>query len=88
MKQIEPIQIWVNGQIKTGNYINCYISYDNLKDFATFFWAIYSAEIDGILISSGEETMTEPDYSIWDTTSDINQSAYEWVCNKLGLTLI
>ena len=32
MKQIQPIQIWVNGQEQTGNYINCYISYDNLKD--------------------------------------------------------
>ena len=45
-------------------------------------------ETDITVVTPVEETMTEPDYSIWDTTSDINQSAYEWVCNKLGLTLI
>ena len=88
MKQIQPIQIWVNGQEQTGNYINSYISYDNLKDSANFFWAIYTAEIDGILLCNGELIMVEPDYSIWDSTADINQAAYEWVCNQLSLTLI
>jgi hypothetical protein len=88
MKQIQPIQIWVNGQEQTGNYINSYISYDNLKDSATFFWAIYTSQTDRILLCNGELIMVEPDYSIWDTTADINQSAYEWVCNQLSLTLI
>ena len=30
MKQIQPIQIWVNGQEQTGNWINAYIINDNL----------------------------------------------------------
>ena len=88
MKQIQPIQIWVNGQVQTGNYIDSYITYDNLKDSANFFWGIYTAETSGILLCNGELTMVEPDYSIWDSTSDINQAAYEWVCDQLSLTLI
>jgi hypothetical protein len=88
MKQIEPVQIWLNGSVKIGNYIDSFISYDNLKDSATFTWAIYNSEIDTISISSGQLTMVEPDYSIWDSTADINQSAYEWICDQLSLTLI
>ena len=88
MKQIQPIQIWVNGQEQTGNWINAYIINDNLKDSATFFWAIFTAETDGTQLSQGNLTIVEPDYSVWDSTADINQSAYEWICNQLGLTLI
>jgi hypothetical protein len=40
MKQIQTIQIWVNGQVETGNYIDSYITHDNLKDSANFFWGI------------------------------------------------
>ena len=88
MKQIEPVQIWVNGSVQTGNYINAYIINDNLLNKAEFRWDIFTAEIDQINISGGNLTMVEPDYSVWDTTSDINAAAYEWICNELSLTLI
>jgi hypothetical protein len=88
MKQIQPIQIWVSGQEQTGNWINAYIINDNLQDSATFYWAIFTAETDGTQLSQGNLTIVEPDYSVWDSTADINQSAYEWICNQLGLTLI
>ena len=88
MKQIEPVQIWTNGSVQTGNFIDAYIIYDNLKDSAQFYWGVYTEETSGILLSQGNLTMVEPDYSIWDSTADINQSAYEWICDQLGLTLI
>lgn len=88
MKQIQPIQIWVNGQEQTGSYINAYIINDNLKDSATFYWAIFTAESDGSQLSQGNLTISEPDYSVWDSTSDINEAAYQWICSQLGLTLI
>ena len=88
MKQIQPIQIWVNGQLETGSWINAYIINDNLKDSATFYWAIFTAEIGGIQLSAGNLTMVEPDYSYWDSTADINAAAYAWICDLLGLTLI
>ena len=88
MKQIQPIQIWVNGQEQIGNFINAYIINDNLQDSATFYWAIFTADIDGSQLSQGNLTMVEPDYSVWDSTADINQAAYAWICDQLSLTLI
>lgn len=87
MKAIEPVQIWNNGSVQTGNFINAYIIFDNLQDSAKFYWSIYSND-PGILLTDGNLTMNEPDYSIWDSTADINQAAYEWICTQLGLTLI
>ena len=87
MKQIQPVQIWVNGQEQTGSWINAYIINDNLKDSATFYWSIYTAKTAGTQLSQGNLTMVEPDYSVWDTTTDINEAAYEWICDQLNLTL-
>jgi hypothetical protein len=88
MKQIEPVQIWVDGSVQTGSWINAIIREDNLKDFAIFTWAIFTSETEGVQISSGNLTINEPDYSVWDATADINLAAYEWICDQLGLTLI
>jgi hypothetical protein len=92
MKQIEPVQIWVNGSVQTGSWINAYIINDNLQDSATFYWAIFAdgsePDTQGLQLSAGNLTIVEPDYSVWDSTSDINQSAYEWICDQLSLTLI
>jgi len=88
MKQIQPVQIWVNGQEQTGNYINAHIINDNLESFATFYWAIYNNHSNVLLLSAGNLTISEPDYSVWDDTADINLAAYEWICSQLGLTLI
>jgi hypothetical protein len=88
MKEIQPIQIWVSGQEQTGNWINAYIINDNLQDSATFYWAIFSSEADGNKLSEGNLNIVEPDYSVWDSTADINLAAYQWICDQLGLTLI
>jgi hypothetical protein len=88
MKQIQPVQIWNNGSVQTGSFINAYIINDNLENSATFYWSIYTAEIGGNKISEGNLTISEPDYSVWDSTADINLAAYQWICSQLGLTLI
>jgi len=88
MKQIQPVQIWVNGSVQTGNYLNSYIINDNLQDSATFYWSIYTSETSGNLLSEGNLTITDPEYDIWGQTLDINQAAYEWIATQLNLTLI
>ena len=88
MKQIQPVQIWVNGSVETGSWINAYIINDNLQDSATFYWAIFTAETDGTKLSEGNLTIVEPYYSVWDDAADINLAAYQWICDQLGLTLI
>jgi hypothetical protein len=88
MKAIEPVQIWANGSVQTGNFINAYIINDNLQDTAQFYWGIYTEETLGILLSQGNLILTGEDYLLWDTSNDINQAAYDWICFQLNLTLI
>lgn len=88
MKAIEPVQIWVNGSVQTGNFINAYIINDNLKDTARFYWAIFNSETDGNVLSQGNLTLTGGDYIIWDEANDINLAAYQWICFQLNLTLL
>jgi hypothetical protein len=92
MKQIEPVQIWVSGSVQTGSWINAYIINDNLQDSATFYWAIFAdgsePDTQGLQLSAGNLTIVEPDYSVWDSTADINAAAYAWICDQLSLTLI
>lgn len=91
MKQIQPQQIWSSGSVQTGSLLNAYIIYDNLIDSANFYWAIWQADAEDKPVKSlaeGNLTINEPDYSIWGSTSDINQAAYEWIADQLSLTLI
>jgi hypothetical protein len=92
MKSIEPVQIWVNGSVQNGTWINANIINDNLQSFATFYWAIFADGLEpntqGSQLSQGNLTINEPDYSVWDSTADINLAAYQWICDQLGLTLI
>ena len=88
MKGIQPVQIWANGSLQTGNFIDAYIIHDNLKDSAQFYWGIYTEESSENLLSQGNLNLTGEDYLLWDTSNDINQAAYDWICFQLGLTLI
>jgi len=88
MKAIQPVQIWNNGTLQTGNFINAYIIHDNLLDSATFYWAIFTADNAGQQLAQGNLTIEDPEYSVWDQTADINEAAYQWICTQLGLTLI
>jgi hypothetical protein len=85
MKQIQPIQIWVNGQQKTATQFSLIIINDNLLDSATFYWQLLDA--DSVKLQDGNLTMDAADYAVWSSTQDINQSAYDWAANKLNITL-
>jgi hypothetical protein len=85
MKQIQPIQIWVNGQQQTATVFNLIIINDNLLNSATFYWQLLdSAEVK---LADGNLTMVEPQYDQWGTSSDVNQWAYEWAATELNITL-
>lgn len=85
MKQIQPIQIWVNGSLQTATVFNLIIINDNLLNSATFYWQLLdSAESQ---LSNGNLTMGEPTYDQWGTQSDVNQWAYEWAATQLNITL-
>jgi hypothetical protein len=85
MKQIQPIQIWVNGQQQTATVFNLIIINDNLLNSATFYWQLLdSAEVK---LADGNLTMGEPQYDQWGAQPDVNQWAYEWAATQLNITL-
>ncbi len=85
MKQIQPIQIWVNGQQQTATLFSLIIINDNLSNSATFYWQLLDA--DASKLADGNLTMGEPTYDQWGTSSDVNQWAYEWAATQLNITL-
>jgi len=85
MKQIQPITLWVNGQQATATLFSLIIINDNLLNSATFYWQLLDA--DAVKLADGNLTMGEPDYDVWSSTQDINQSAYDWAASKLNITL-
>ena len=92
MKQIQSIQIWVNGQEQTGNWLGAYIINDNLSDLAQFYWWIAANGSEGnsvgATLTSGNLTIAGQSYIDWNNGSDINEYAYVWIADQLGLTLI
>jgi len=85
MKQIQPIQIWVNGQQQTATLFSMYIVNDNLLNSATFNYQLLDA--DAISLISGNLTMGEPDYDVWGASGDINLAAYQGAATQLNITL-
>jgi len=85
MKQIQPFQIWVNGQQQTATLFSLIIINDNLSNSATFYWQLLDA--DASKLADGNLTMVEPQYDQWGTQSDVNQWAYEWAATELNITL-
>ena len=86
MKQIQPFSLWVNGQQVTATLFSLIIINDNLFNSAIFYWQLLDA--DSVKLQDGNLTMDEPDYDVWSSTQDINQSAYDWAANKLNIILV
>jgi hypothetical protein len=85
MKQIQPFTLWVNGQQATATLFSLIIINDNLLNSATFYWQLLDAST--IKLTDGNLTMDAADYAVWNSTQDVNQSAYDWAANKLNITL-
>ena len=87
-KQIEPIDIWVNGQTKTGVNFSVTCINDNYDNSATNYWQILDA--DGQQIASSNLTIDGQDYIDWgdQPAMAINEWIYNWSADKLGLEII
>lgn len=92
---IQPIQLWVNGEIKTANFIIVSIVYDDLKNTATFYYQIIdqvlnseTGNLENYILISGNCYITGDNYDVWGATDDINFAAYQYVCSQLNITLI
>lgn len=83
MKEIQPIQMWQNGQFVEGIYLNTWASTVILGTSATFTYNILDAAQQRL--QEGVVTMTGSDYTKWGTN---DQYAWEFVATSLNLTII
>ena len=82
MKEIQPIQMWQNGQFVEGIYLNAYAVNVTLGTSAVFCYNILDAAQQRL--QDGNLTMADGDYQLWNT-DDI---AWSWIAFKLNLTII
>jgi hypothetical protein len=89
MKQIQPVQMWSNGQTVQADALNAYVINDNLNSQASFWYGIGTAVsmypmVSLNAISQGNLTMTGSAYDAYET----NQDAWNWIAQQLNLTII
>lgn len=91
MKKIQPFPVWVNGVTILANHLFMVLNNDNLRSQATFYWCFYNqldANNFGNKITEGNLTMTGADYNNFNSSNNANDYAYNWLANKLGVTII
>ena len=93
MKQIEPVNIWSNGQQNEANAFGLSVINDNLSSSATFFYQLFNLTIldeieNATSLSKGNLTIESQEYIDWNATPDINEAAYVWATEQLNLVLV
>ena len=82
MKEIQPIQIWVNGNLQKAIWFLLSINSDNLTDSATFYYSLKDANTNNIAV--GNLTINGEAYKLWDS----NEYAFNWAANELNIVLV
>lgn len=93
MRQIEPVQIWKDGEQFEAIYLNATIVNDNLQSSCSFYYSLNTGGegteamplVIGQVVAEGNITMNGEDYLAWDNS---NEQAYVYIAEKLNLTLI
>lgn len=95
MKYIQPITIWVSGQIQTANIFQLRIVLDNLQDYAQLYFQIGNETIipDNPLpvitwYQDGNLSITGADYDNWNNDPDANEWIYNWAATQLNITIV
>ena len=85
MRNIQPLEIWSNGDTTTATMLGLYISYDDLSTQAALVYKLYD-EI-GSVIYEGQITFTDQEYLNWGSSANSNNEAYTLAAAKLNLIL-
>jgi hypothetical protein len=98
MANIQPVQIWVSGEVKTAEVFTLRSINDDLETSATFYYELKEADsvdpdgnpVSGSVLANGNQNMSGQDYTDWGNQSgtNINQWAYNWAATQLNLTII
>lgn len=88
MKQIQPVQIWDNGQVKEAKILNAYGINTTLGTSATFYYSLFSENADGSQgnqVAQGNLTMDGQSYLDWGSDDEY---AWNWVAGQLNLVIV
>jgi hypothetical protein len=85
MKNIQPIQIWKNGQSLTASILDAIIINDNLSSSCTFYWMLKEDGEEGQVLADGNTTMLGDDYDGWDGSNDY---AFTYIAEQINVTII
>jgi len=97
MKQIQPVQIWTNGTLKTAEFLQVTGINDNYENSATNYWALFTRikDIDnkwvaGEQIAQGNTTISGQDYINWgdQPAMAINAWIYNWVASQINVVIL
>jgi hypothetical protein len=86
MKNIQPLDIWTDGDTKTATMLSLYISYDDLATQAALIYKLF--DVDGVLIYEGQIQFTGQEYLDWGSSGDSNEEAYVLAASHLNITLV
>lgn len=96
-KQIEPVNVWVNGESKEAQYLQVTGINDNYESSATNYWQLLTMNVDaegvesqGESVAQGNLTISGEDYINWgdQPAMAINDWIYNWSANKLNLVIL
>lgn len=101
-KSIQPVTLWVNGQVKTAEVFALRSIGDDLESSAQFYYELKEADVvsqdadgndvttSGAVLANGNLGMSGQTYQDWGNQSgvDINTWAYNWAAGELNLVII
>jgi len=88
MKTITPQPIWIDGISKLATVIFSQVNSDNMKDSATFYFQLYQqVDVNIVPLVKGTIDMTGSDYITYNSSSDANAYAWEWIATTLNVTI-
>jgi len=92
MREIQQIQIWKNGEVKTASILDAQIISDNLQSNCTFYWMLKEADIvieeqtiSGAVLADGNVNLSGEDYDNWDGD---NNYAFEYIAQQINVVLL
>jgi len=85
MKQISPIQSWINGKSVTATIFNMYVIGGVLGSSASFYYSLLDSDLANV--AQGNLTMSGEAYLGW---GNDDEYAWNWAASKdqLNLTII
>ena len=88
MKTIIPKLIWIDGMDKPATVIFSQVNSDNLINEAIFYFKLYQEiDINIVPLVNGTVNMTGSDYITYNSTTEANAYAWQWIATTLGLTI-